>query len=275
MSKKDNIAPNKKKSKNPSEELDLNQDEKLENGSQSNNHKKIAEERLRAVLKDIENPNTVKIGGKEFLPETLAGGASAITDIGFGIAGLFKDDDIGANAYESTYETSKALPGMRDKALQMATNPDDYAARIRAKNMYNENVQSAINRSGGSRAFVQSNVSAAGDVYNLANLGIDKEMGERKERALSLAANIENAVIQDKLNKLKDLQYSNDDKYKKLLGEITLDKENRAGAISLLKGGLNSLGQGLNYESQWGKGGVMRNSMASRALMELSRIGKN
>lgn len=267
MSKKDNIPQN--------EESDLNEDEKLENGSQSNNHKKIAEERLRAVLKDIENPNTVKIGGKEFLPETLAGGASAITDIGFGIAGLFKDDDIGANAYESTYETSKALPGMRDKALQMATNPDDYAARIRAKNMYNENVQSAINRSGGSRAFVQSNVSAAGDVYNLANLGIDKEMGERKERALSLAANIENAVIQDKLNKLKDLQYSNDDKYKKLLGEITLDKENRAGAISLLKGGLNSLGQGLNYESQWGKGGVMRNSMASRALIELSRIGVN
>ncbi len=231
-------------------------------------------DRLSKMLEGIENPNTVKLGNKEFLPETLLGGAMGIGEVGYGLAGLFIDEDLGLKPYESTYETSAALPAMRDKALQDATTGgDDYAARIRAKNMYADTVQSSVNRSGGSRSFVQSNVAAAGDAFNLANLGIDKEMEGRRQSALNLASNIENAVTNDKLNKMKDMQYANDDKFRKMMQEITFDRENRQGAMAMIKGGIGNVAQATMNESQWGKNGTMRNSMSANIQLELQRIG--
>lgn len=233
-----------------------------------------ARKRIQDTLDAIQNPKTIKIGKKEFLPETVIGGGVGAITAGYGIAGLLIDEDLGLNPYESTYETSKVLPALRDKAVQTATTGgDDYAARIRARNMYAETIQSAVNRSGGSRSFVQANAAAAGDVFNLANLSIDKEMMDRKQTALNIASNIENAVINDKLNKMKDLQYSNEDKYRKLMQEIAFDRENRQGAIAMIKGGASDIMQAGINESQWGKKGTMRNIMASRALLELQRIG--
>ena len=236
--------------------------------------KKPSEERIRKTLDSLENPTTIKVGNKELLPETVIGGGLGIAETGYGIAGLFMDEDLGLKPYESTYETSKVLPALRDKAVQNATTGgDDYAARIRTKNVFAETVQSAVNRSGGSRSFVQSNTAAASDVYNLANLGIDKEMLDRKQTALNIASKIENAVINDKLNKMKDFHYSNEDKYRKLMQEITFDRENRQGAMAMIKGGLSNITQASMNEGQWGKNGTMRNTMTARALLELQRLG--
>lgn len=236
---------------------------------------KITEDRLKKLMSDFENPSTINIGGKSFLPETAIGAVSSAFDIGAGIYGMFKDENINAPTYESTYQESKLLPQLRDKAVADAFSGsgDDYAARIRSKNVYNDTVQSAVNRSAGSRAFVQSNVAAAGDVYNLANLQIDKELQAKKSQSLAVASNIENLVMQDKLNKLKDNQYANEDKFRKLMAEIGLDKENRAGATSLIKSGINNAAMAVNNESQWGKNGTMRSLMLSQIELEMVRAG--
>lgn len=228
--------------------------------------------RLKSAYDMVENPPT--IAGLQ--SSTVFGGISAATDLGLGLWGMFKDNNIGAPGYESTYQTSGALPGIRDAALRDAFGGgDDYAARIRAKNVQRDAVNSAINRSGGSRAFVQSNVAAADDVFNLQNLGIDKMMGDRKTQNLQIAGQMENLVIQDKLNKMKDMQYSNEDKYRKHMAEITLDRDNRRGAMGMIKSGLNNFALTANNEEQWGVEGSMRNLMKMNALREMAVAGIN
>jgi hypothetical protein len=229
-----------------------------------------ARERLPNLLYDIENPTTIA----GFQPQTFIGGAQGAMDLGLGIWGMIKDDDINAPVYESTYQTSAVLPGLRDKAVRDAfVGMDDYAARIRARNNKNDAVNSAIARSGGSRAFVQSNVAAADDVLNLANLSIDKEMEARRVQSMSVAGNLENLVVQDKLNKLKDQQYSYESKYRNHMQEIKLDMENTAGAMSRINSGMGSLAQAGSYEEQWGKNGTQRNMMAANILLALSAAG--
>jgi len=229
-----------------------------------------ARERLPNLLYDMENPTTIA----GFQPQTFIGGAQGAMDLGLGIWGMIKDDDINAPVYESTYQTSAVLPGLRDKAVRDAfVGMDDYAARIRARNNKNDAVNSAIARSGGSRAFVQSNVAAADDVLNLANLSIDKEMEARRVQSMSVAGNLENLVIQDKLNKLKDQQYSYESKYRNHMQEIKLDMENTAGAMSRINSGMGNLAQAGSYEEQWGKNGTQRNMMAANILLALSAAG--
>ena len=204
----------------------------------------------------------------------IIGGTKGLLDFGLGLYGLFKDDNIGAPAYESTYQTSNVLPALRDRAMMEAfSGKDDYAARIRARNQRDMAVQSAINRSGGSRAFVQSNVAAADDVFNLANLGIDKEMEAARINALNTAGNLENLVIQDKLNKMKDMQYSNEDKYRKLMAEITLDRENRQGAMGMMSSGLNDVAQAASMEDMWGKNGTMKQIQLANLMLSAKKAG--
>lgn len=230
----------------------------------------ITNKRLKEAFDKLDNPYT--LGG--YLPETVIGGGKGAAEVIGGIYGLSKNTDLGLTPYKSTYEESSSLKALRDKAfVNTFANSDDYASRIRAKNVYNNQVNEIINRSGGSRAFAVANTAAAADQLNLANLGIDEQQRNNQNRNIQTALGLEGAVIQDKLNKSNDVKYENKDRLEKFLTQLNYDRENTRGAIGLITGGLGDVSQAFGHESVWGKNGSMRAIMKSRTAMEMQRAG--
>lgn len=210
-----------------------------------------------------------------YLPETWMGGAQSLAQVGTGVWGLFNKPDLELKPYESTYEESGQLKGLADKAMIDAfAGGDDYASRIRARNIADESRRRVLEGSGGSRATILGNESAIADSENLANLGIDQQQNQLNAQKMSIAAQLQTAVMQDKANKSQDMRLATQSQLEARLKEIDAERENLKGSVQLITQGLSTASSLIKNEALFGEGGTMWDIMQRKQNLEKAKWGK-
>lgn len=231
----------------------------------------------KEVLQDLYDKTSNPASWYGISPESVMGGVTGAGKMAAGIYGMFQpgiSPDVEAKSYKSTYQESPQLKALRDMAFAKAfAGSDDYASRIRAKNVHDNAVKTLIAHSGGSRGFIASNIAGADDAENLANLGIDKANRDAEGQKIGLATQLEGAVMNDKLNKVHDEQYANKDSFEKFIAGMNFNRANTIGSMGLVSGGLGDITHAFTNEKQWGKNGIQTKINKAKLLLAAKKSG--
>ena len=209
---------------------------------------------------DLPEMKPGKIDWGNLLPETKANLGLAALQTVAGIGSMANaENDHG----RPDYQRDPTLQTITDASVAKAFGGgDDYASRIRAKNAYETNAEQAVNLSGGSRGAAITNINAATDVLNNANLGIDMAFAGKKTADMNTAMGFVNANNQDRMSEFNDRYTQWQEK-----------NQRKFAGSQLIQNAMLGVNNSLAHETQYGHEGTMANYIKFMAELQKKELG--